>query len=318
MALRSLGTTLLAKAGAGSALRKNDEDRTGGAVPQANASAQSSSVARSSIDQPLELATPGGTEKQIAVKPNLQPNMSTAPATQPMGMGNQGLVPQMGGAAAAASAGRNINAPAPAPMPGNNNVGSPSIGTPSLGKPILSPSGLRTSSSVSGVGGKATAAVKNMPMLESILPAADIGSKAPPSTYNADQAQTLMANRDGGLLGNFGGRVIADEPNPDKNVYAEHNEKVANLVNSPVAQGALKSLSNYQPTPTPTQQRPTTPVSSPPKKTYVAPKPAPAPTPPKPTPTPIRSQASSNNNNNNSGQNIIQKVTSFLRSLFKR
>lgn len=154
MALRSLGATLLAKSGTGSSLRRLEEQSVGGAVPAANAQAQANSAARKSVDQPMEVSVPGGTEKNIAVKPIIQPNVSNI--APPAG---QGLVPQMGGGAMAAATGVNINTPV---------------------APVSAPVGMRTASTVSAARSPAKAAAS--PFTDSIM---GVGAKNAPAQTNS-------------------------------------------------------------------------------------------------------------------------------------
>lgn len=301
MALRSLGATLLAKTSPGTALRKGEEERKQGAVPQANVSAQPSSVSRSTIDQPLEVSTPGGTEKQVAVKPQLQPNMSTAPATQPMGMGNQGIVPQMGGAAAAASAGRNINA-APAPAPGVNRIAAPSVSAP-----ILSPTGIKASSGVSSAGGVARTAVRSQPMLDMIAPTG-VGEKNAP-------AQTSSYNPVSVPFTGIGSRVSAAEGGNNevgRSLLQGAAATVANAiqgggVDTKATNPVSKALINFANTPS--QAKNTGILSNLNKASNTVQKAVQA------APTVLRSVATQASN---TAQSAAKQVTNFLRSLFKR
>lgn len=105
MALRSLGSSLMAKASPGTSLRKRTEERMQGATQAGAGIAQPGSVQRQSIQEPLEKQVPTGTQKVVSVQPTIQPMVkgaATAPST--------GMVPQMGGGGMATATGRSIAA----------------------------------------------------------------------------------------------------------------------------------------------------------------------------------------------------------------
>lgn len=141
MALRSLGSTLLAKAGSGAALRTAEEAKKQGAVQQNASSAQVGSVQRSTIDQPLEKAVPEGTEKIVATAPVMQGKVSVDNGA-PNAM--MGMLPEMGGAAAAAKSNVPVSRLAESGAPLSAPVGQ-SKATEQIGAaPVSSGANLRT------------------------------------------------------------------------------------------------------------------------------------------------------------------------------
>ncbi|MCL4482636.1 MAG: hypothetical protein M1445_08495 [Bacteroidetes bacterium] len=103
MALRSLGSSLMAKASPGGALRKRTEERIQGATQAGAQAGQPGSVQRQSVQEPLEKQVPTGTQKVVSVQPTIQPTVKGA-ETAP----TAGIVPQMGGAGMAGATGRSI------------------------------------------------------------------------------------------------------------------------------------------------------------------------------------------------------------------
>lgn len=135
MALRSLGSTLLAKAGSGTQLRSAEEARKEGVVSRQSAVAQPTSVVRKTTDEPLEKPTPEGTEKLVSVQPVMEGRVSTN------SQANQGILPQMGGASAAVAgnmpvAKLGINAGVPTSRSQSGGDASSNV---AAGKPISSP-----------------------------------------------------------------------------------------------------------------------------------------------------------------------------------
>lgn len=135
MALRSLGSTLLAKAGSGSQLRSAEESRKENAVSRQSAIAQPTSVVRKTTDEPLEKPTPEGTEKLVSVQPVMEGRVSTN------SQANQGILPAMGGANAAVAsnipvAKLGINAGVPTSRSQSGGDASANV---AAGKPISSP-----------------------------------------------------------------------------------------------------------------------------------------------------------------------------------
>lgn len=287
MALRSLGSVLLSKSNPGTALRNKEEKSMGGAVPAGNTSAQPDSAVRKTVDQPLEVSVPGGTEKNVAVKPTLQPNISTTqPSTAAQG---QGLLPQMGGGAAAAIAGRNINAPA-APASGGGNVVSPN----NVNSPSSNPATQKASTSVSSTGRVATKATPN----SNFLSALGVGEKNAPAqtnSYNPVSTNWQLGTRASAAEGsnNEVGRSLA------QGVAAT----VANIIDKGVV-NAVKNIgktNNYQPTSKASQSLMN--FASNPKASQSS-----------GIISNIRSAAS---NVAQKASNTVQKASSWLRSLFK-
>ena len=287
MSLRSLGATLLAKSNPGTALRNKEEQNIGGAVPAGNTSAQPNSAVRKTVDQPLEVSVPGGTEKNVAVKPTIQPNVSTTqPSTAAQG---QGLLPQMGGGAAAAIAGRNINAPA-APVSGGGNVVSPN----NVNSPSLSPTAQKASTSASSAGRVAKASVGNNAFLSNM----GVGEKNAPAqtnTYNPVSTNFQLGTRASAAEGsnNEVGRsalqgVAATIANVIDKGVVNAVKNIGNVNNYQPTSKASQSLMNFASNPKASQSSGI--ISN------------------------IRSAAS------NAGQkvsNTVQKASSWLRSLFK-
>jgi hypothetical protein len=285
MALRSLGATLLAKAGTGSALRNLDEKASQGAVPSGNTSAQPTSTSRSNVNQPIEIAVPGGTQKQVAVKPQIQPNMSSSPNSVPLSQG-AGLVPQMGGGAAAAAANQNINAP-------------------SVSSPISAPFSMRATSSKSSGAGTARAAAGVQPMLDMISPSG-VGSKNAPSqtnSYNPVSVPFTLGNRASAAEGGnneVGRSAIQGAAATIAN--AIQGGGVDQKATNPVSQ-ALINFAN-----TPSKAKSTGIMSNINKAANTVQKTVQS------APSTLRSVASQASN---TAQNVVKQVTNVLRSLFR-
>ena len=288
MALRSLGSVLLSKSNPGTALRNQEEKAMGGAVPAGNTSAQPGSAVRGTVDQPLEVSVPGGTEKNVAVKPTIQPNVSTTqPSTAAQG---QGLLPQMGGGAMAAAAGRNINA-APAPVTGGGNIISPNNVT----SPSISPLAPKSSVAASSAGRVAKASVGNNAFLSNM----GVGEKNAPAqtnSYNPVSTNFQLGTRASAAEGggnNEVGRSLA------QGVAAT----VANIIDKGVV-NAVKNIgntNNYQPTSKASQAIMN--FANNPKASQSS-----------GVISNIRSAAS---NVAQKASNTVQKASSWLRSLFK-
>lgn len=287
MALRSLGATLLAKSNPGTALRNKEEQNIQGAVPAGNASAQPESAVRKTVDQPLEVSVPGGTEKNVAVKPTLQPNISTTQPSTPA----QGLLSQMGGAGAAVAANRNINAPAPSGQPsGGGNIVNPN----NVNAPASSPIAAKSSSAISSAGRTAKTAVSSQPFLEAM----GVGAKNAPAatnTYNPVSTNWQLGTRASAAEGsnNEVGRSLA------QGVAAT----VANIIDKGVV-NAVKNIgktSNYQPTSKASQSLMN--FASNPKASQSS-----------GIMSNLRSAAS---NVSQKASTAVQKASSWLRSLFK-
>lgn len=228
MALRSLGSNLLAKASPGSSLRETEEQRKQGAVPEQNAGAQPTSVVRETLDQPIEKSVPGGTEKVIASKPAIQPNVSSAPDT------GQGLMPQMGGAAQAAATGRNINSQ------GGNAPGA------AVTAPKSSPTSFKAASSVSSttpVQAKVASYGSNVGMFGP--GAIGVGSKNEPSL-----GTQLPAFSGLGSVGNRASAADGSGGGNTRNIFQGAAATLANAIDKGVV-SAVKNkgtTSNYTPT----------------------------------------------------------------------
>lgn len=279
MALRSLGATLLAKSNPGTALRNKEEQNVQGAVPAGNTAAQPESAVRKTTDQPLEVAVPGGTEKSVAVKPTLQPNISTTqPSTAAQG---QGLLPQMGGASAAAIAGRNINAPT-----SGGNVSSPN----NVSSPISSPVGAKSSSSSSSAGRTAVKAVPN----SNFLSALGVGEKNAPAQTNASAVSVPFTG--------IGSRVSAAEDGKSYEVGRSALQGAAATLANIIDKGVVnafknKGTTNYQPTSAASRSL----------MSFAN------------NPSAAKSSGILSNLDKakNTASNVVQKASSWLRSLFK-
>lgn len=187
MALRSLGSTLLAKTGTGSALRSADETRKQGAVQQQASSAQPESVIRKTTEQPLEKAVPEGTDKLLAVQPNIQGKVSldTTSGSPSAPNSAMGMLPG------------NVGQPAPSRM--NTRMGmlptAQAAATPRTGQ---------IDSAAASTGTAARAAESGM-------------VTGAPTGFNAPSAQTAATPRSGGVnLGKqlaqaFGGWLAPEE-----------------------------------------------------------------------------------------------------------
>lgn len=287
MALRSLGTTLLAKTNPGTALRTKEEQNVQGAVPAANTSAQPNAAVRKTVDQPMEVSVPGGTEKSVAVKPTIQPNVSTTqPAT---GIQGQGLLPQMGGAVAATNAGRNINAPVAPSSAGN-------VATPNkVAAPISAPVGAKSSTSVSSGGRVASAAVPNSNFLSNV----GVGAKNAPAETNVRAVSVPFTG--------IGSRVSAAEDGGKsyevgRSLPQAVAATVANIIDKGVV-NAVKNIGKTNYTPTSNVSRSLMQFASNPsaaKSSGI-----------------LSNISSAANTAKNTASNVVQKASSWLRSLFK-
>ena len=332
MALRSLGSTLVAKASPGSALRNKIEERAQGAVADQAAGAQPTNVVRENVQQPLEKAVPEGSLKTVSVQPMMQPKNEASGAMQGQGPEAMGLVPQMGGAARAAETGRPISAPtglrsatssvAAAPVSSGANVAtklnetfgpnlSPSQKT-SYAQGVTTPQARPTPTPTQVKNTPSTQAFNPIGFLEGTLggrvSAADNVGKNTPMDFERNLAQGIAATLGGAIdkAGKFVGGFL-----PEMNV-SENLQKFANNPSTAgITQNIQKGLSGAANTVS-NAAKSVMGMFSPPAQTQFQTK-APAPVYQSKAPAPVyQSKAPAPAPK----QNIIQKATSWLRSLF--
>ena len=91
MAIQRLGSSLVAKSQPGSRLRSSEEDRQTGAIQRGSDSAQTGSPVRGSVDEPIEKLNPQGTQKIVSVQPSITP-------TEKSVVSKVGIAPSIGAA----------------------------------------------------------------------------------------------------------------------------------------------------------------------------------------------------------------------------
>lgn len=324
MALRSLGSTLVAKAGTGSALRQKDETRMGGMVPAQAAGAQPDSQVRQGVQTPIESAVPAGSQKVVSTQPIMQPKLDA------MGQSGMGLLGEMGGAGKAAETGRPIGsitqAKAPmvqagaAPVSGGANIATKLSNT--FGSNLTPEARTSAAKSVTAPTAASTVAVKNTApssykptgFLEGTFGGTVKADEPGKYDFNRNLAQGIASTLGGGIdaVGKFFQNILPEmgyseqmqsfgnSPQASKDYGIMSN--VRNAVSN-VTSGGNKSSGQVTPQAASTQRQSTPNPWQAPAPSYAKPQQQQTQSRPAPAPAPK--------------QNVVQQVSNWLRSLFR-